>query len=789
MLLALALVGCDPGVPCPTEYLVTKTTDTNDGICDEDCSIREAVLNANTCAGAQFIRIPPDAYQLTIVGMGEDAGATGDLDITDDLTIIGVAVPSISANGIDRIFEIHPGATVNMQYLILAEGQEQLGAAIRNHGMLTLDGLSIQNNHAVVPPGGSGTSAGGGLFNETGTTELYGTQFLENTADHGGGVHNFATAALNGSNVVFAGNTASITAGGLWNNMAATVNLADVEFRMNESDGDAGGLYNAGSLEMTLVTFTENIADDNGGAILTAPGSMTVLYDANVNNNSADFGGGLYNGGLTHFYTSSLTVNTAFGGLGGAIYNDNANPGVQLRNTTISGNMLVPPGSPGGGGIYNDNGDLLIEFSTIASNGPDGVYNTLGAHWQIDNTIIAYHVTNCTNPGIGSSGHNIDSADTCNFIEGSDMVNTDPFLLPLGLNGATTLSHGLNTGSPALDSATPDTCTSEDQRHVSRPQGAGCDRGAFEDDTGTSGPPPAPGEGGVSGIVCYPSSGIPPMNLYFANVNNDDIHEFDHSTGEGPYNVSIPPGTYVAYAWTKDFSVGGSYSEAVPCGLSVNCTDHTLIEFDVIAGQTTTNIDICDYYGGQGSVPLPSGTRAGPLTVRAFFIMNANCREGPDTRYDVVTSLLEADEAEVHGRGGANYPNWKYIELPNVPGAFCWIADSTARFVGPVDLLPIIIPQPLATVPSAPSNLAVQRRSCTQNGFSLRLGWVDNSDDEDGFNIYRNGELIATVGENVTFFDDTPPQNTSLVYRVEAYNSAGASDQVATKDDGCVIVY
>jgi hypothetical protein len=34
LLFALALSACDPGVPCPPEYLVTKTTDTNDGICD-----------------------------------------------------------------------------------------------------------------------------------------------------------------------------------------------------------------------------------------------------------------------------------------------------------------------------------------------------------------------------------------------------------------------------------------------------------------------------------------------------------------------------------------------------------------------------------------------------------------------------------------------------------------------------------------------------------------------------------------------------------------------------------
>jgi hypothetical protein len=91
-------------------------------------------------------------------------------------------------------------------------------------------------------------------------------------------------------------------------------------------------------------------------------------------------------------------------------------------------------------------------------------------------------------------------------------------------------------------------------------------------------------------------------------------------------------------------------------------------------------------------------------------------------------------------------------------------------------------------VPDAPSNLSIQRRVCSDNGFSLRLVWADNSTDEDGFNIYRNGELIATVGANTTSYNDTPPNNTSLVYLVEAFNGAGASDQASTKDNGCTIV-
>jgi CSLREA domain-containing protein len=156
---------------CVDEYIVNKTADTNDGICSaDDCSLREAVRNANACPGWQTITIPAAGYPLTIAGAEEDAAATGDLDITDDVTIVGEGAPSIDGNGLDRVFEVHAPAVVRMETLIVLDGQEQIGAGIRNHSEQTQQSLSIQGNHAVVPPRGAGTSAGGGIFNEAGSS-------------------------------------------------------------------------------------------------------------------------------------------------------------------------------------------------------------------------------------------------------------------------------------------------------------------------------------------------------------------------------------------------------------------------------------------------------------------------------------------------------------------------------------------------------------------------------------------------------------------------------------------
>jgi CSLREA domain-containing protein len=106
--LLLLFSACTPTPNCVVNYTVTKEEDTNDGVCSSlDCSLREAVLNANAFPGPHTITLPAGGYTLTIPGINEDAGETGDLDITKDLTIIGIGAPSISGN-IDRSFHYPP---------------------------------------------------------------------------------------------------------------------------------------------------------------------------------------------------------------------------------------------------------------------------------------------------------------------------------------------------------------------------------------------------------------------------------------------------------------------------------------------------------------------------------------------------------------------------------------------------------------------------------------------------------------------------------------------------------
>lgn len=801
LLLSIALWGCTPSPVCGvSEYLVTKAADTNDGVCDaSDCSLREAIINANACPGHQTIRIPPDGYTLTITGMGEDAAATGDLDITDDVTLVGMEVPSIEADGIDRVFEVFSPAVVEMELMVVAEGREQLGAGIRNHSDLTLRALSIQRNEAVVPSGGSGLSSGGGIFNESGTLTLINTQIFENTADHGAGIHNFATGTLNATNLLLGVNEAAQDGGGLWNNTAATAELEDVEFYMNSAAGDGAGLYNAGDVEIHLGEFNANSDAARGGGLFNDSGASAILYEAWFTNNSADLGGGLYNLGLVHLYESSITINTAFGGYGGGAYNDGAVPGLLLRNTTVSGNMVVPPSTPGGAGVYNTGGDLLFEFTTFAYNSPDGILNS-GGTLNIRSSALAYHASaNCSGVGTPSNGWNLEDADTCGLIESSDQINTDPLLAPLAINGGTNLSHALNPGSPAIDNGDKDKCIAYDQRGVSRPQGAWCDVGAYEVEaplppsptpTPTPTPTPAP-LGTVTGLICYPSEFIPPMTLYFKDVGTSQVLDFAHNDGSMNYSVQLPPSTYVAYAYRTGTNIAGSYSQAVLCGLTVNCTDHSLIPFQVTGGQTTADIDICDYYGQPGDIPAPPGgaptEEAQSNVVAGTYIKNGFCREGPDSRYADVTALVEGTQVMVEGRSPDDFSTWWWVKLPGSE-AHCWSSDSVLELVGPKWELPVITPPPLPepiSPPEPPGQLDIGGRVCNEKQYEVTLTWVDQASSEQGYRVYRDGALIATLPANATSYTDAPGHGGPYLYEVEAFNDGGASARAKLKEKGC----
>ena len=115
-----------------------------------------------------------------------------------------------------------------------------------------------------------------------------------------------------------------------------------------------------------------------------------------------------------------------------------------------------------------------------------GTFGPAGATLTLVNTIVASAGDNCFYAPWGSgvvilaADHNNVLTDVTCFAGATDQVVTDAGLGPLADNGGPTLTHALLAGSPAIDAADDGVCPATDQRGVVRPQGMGCDVGAYE---------------------------------------------------------------------------------------------------------------------------------------------------------------------------------------------------------------------------------------------------------------------------------------------------------------------
>ena len=110
-LLAIAVVFLAFAGPASAATIVPDLT-FDDNTAGSFCSLREAVQSANTDAdvggcthsgayGADTILLGGGEYQLTLKGSPEDSNASGDLDVTQSLTIqgLGADVTGIDGNG------------------------------------------------------------------------------------------------------------------------------------------------------------------------------------------------------------------------------------------------------------------------------------------------------------------------------------------------------------------------------------------------------------------------------------------------------------------------------------------------------------------------------------------------------------------------------------------------------------------------------------------------------------------------------------------------------------------
>jgi len=106
-------------------------------------------------------------------------------------------------------------------------------------------------------------------------------------------------------------------------------------------------------------------------------------------------------------------------------------------------------------------------------------------------------------------------------------------------------------------------------------------------------------------------------------------------------------------------------------------------------------------------------------------------------------------------------------------------AKPTATPVPPTDT-------PKRSPPAAPKELSITEGVCNSQEYSFKLAWLDVATNEDGYRIYRDKQLIATLKASSASFAESPPDSDGHSYAVEAFNQAGSSSQASVQDGGCV---
>jgi predicted outer membrane repeat protein len=441
------------------------------------CTLRAAIQTANACTGAHTIQLAPAAtYVLSIAGALEDAGATGDHDIT-----LQGAGSTIDAQFLDRVLDVRgASSTVILRDLTLRNGTTPSAAVGGSDGGGCIRGQSAELVLENVSLRFCSTDRGGGAILADGVRlEIVDSFIASNTAEREGGALRATggTTEISGSRIGF--NSSSIGGGLFLDNIYATgVVITNTEIYANTSDTQGGAIATSGSLTIRSsnihhnyasdgagiycnpridpsyasrtaiydTTFADNLADESGGGIYSKDGGTLEIWRSLFRDNWADDGGGIYSMQAPHIVSSTFAENTAHHA-GGAIYTER---GLDANNITVAWNS-----APTTGGIYAESAGpvALFENSIVAHNDNGGCHHAHSSGWS----------TSASSSCLGNS---------------SDILTSSTGLGTLADHGGPTQTIDLSASSPAVDSGHPASCASRDQRSILRDNH--CDMGAYE---------------------------------------------------------------------------------------------------------------------------------------------------------------------------------------------------------------------------------------------------------------------------------------------------------------------
>jgi CSLREA domain-containing protein len=269
-LIALAV----PGAAAPQfgNLVVDTTADGNDGECNNDCTLREAIALADPNQG-QWVSLRPGVYRLTLGPLVPQNDIVFGVSFTGQSSS-GARTTVIDARGAGRAVEVPAGSTAVLAGLTVTGGNAPSGGAV-----FIADGAQLSLYDTILR-GNVATGRGGAIHNG-GSLAVFHSTLSGNRAAAGGAIAGDAASNVGVFYSTLSGNTASSTGGGL--SMAGGAQLQRVTIAGNTAP-TGGGLYvespETGNVAMWSTLFADNSSACGGFTSQRFPWAANLSDDA-----------------------------------------------------------------------------------------------------------------------------------------------------------------------------------------------------------------------------------------------------------------------------------------------------------------------------------------------------------------------------------------------------------------------------------------------------------------------------------------------------------------------------
>lgn len=511
-------------------FEVTRTDDPAPNRCEaSDCSLREAVIAANGRRGRdQVVLRSGKRYELTRSRTREDAARSGDLDVTEDLTVRSSGAGKAALEGVDieALFASRRRhSSIRFSRLKLIGGDrgtiDSLGAVtlseswvgrsrgagvsarfvhldrsvVRGHRSMGVDAYleAIVERSKILGNGYGGiyvcrnfSMVESVVKRNTGGWMMGAIQLGDYDTSSPGCEYTrpfrIVRSRIVGNEADEDGSWGAVTAGrysdgGLIRGSLIARNSGDhgavevdgvrlVRTRVlnNTNSASAGG---AGGVTGSNVRIVRSIVAGNSGPTGGAFVDFSKVRGSTFSGNHAERNGGGLDVGYESTITNSTVANNTAQMSGGGIF---ANFGLLLRSATVAYNQADVDGTgvESGGGVFarttDEDGGFVVENSLIA-------FNETGSPSVPQD---------CSGP-FDTAHHNLLSAidaECQGFDSPTNLVSADPRIGGLADNGGPTQTIALRRTSPAVGAASKRSSPRVDQRQVDRDRQP--DIGAFE---------------------------------------------------------------------------------------------------------------------------------------------------------------------------------------------------------------------------------------------------------------------------------------------------------------------